>query len=122
MRTKWQVSLLALSAALCAIPANAQASQGSGLAQDLIIFVPDGLRSGIVTEKAAPNLSSFRKEGVNFQNSHSLFATFTMPNVSAIATGHYFGDTGDLGSTIYTAFPVFDTAGFVGRTVGLSVR
>ncbi len=46
------------------------------------------------------------KEGVAFRNSHSLFPTFTTPNASAMATGHYLGDTGDFSNTIYTGFPV----------------
>ena len=37
-------------------------------------------------------------EGVDFRNSHSLYPTVTTPNASAIATGHYIGDTGDFGN------------------------
>jgi hypothetical protein len=37
---------------------------------------------------------------------HSLFLTFTMANGSAMATGHYLGDTGTFSNTIYTAYPV----------------
>ena len=44
--------------------------------------------------------------GVRFDNTHSLFPTFTTANASAMATGHYLGDTGDFSNTIYTAFPV----------------
>ena len=39
---------------------------------------------------------------MDFTNSHSLFPTITTVNASAIATGHYIGDTGDFGNTIYT--------------------
>ena len=35
-----------------------------------------------------------------------MFPTFTTANASAIATGHYLGDTGDFSNTIYTGFPV----------------
>jgi arylsulfatase A-like enzyme len=38
---------------------------------------------------------------VDFQNSHSLYPTVTTVNASAIATGHYIGDTGDFGNVIY---------------------
>ncbi|KTT50802.1 nucleotide pyrophosphatase [Pseudomonas oryzihabitans] len=89
------LSLLASSAAMAAAPAR-----------NVILFIPDGLRAGIVDEQTAPNLAQLRRDGVNFQNSHSLFPTFTTPNASAMATGHYLGDTGDFGNTLYTGFPV----------------
>src|SRR6202023_124602 len=50
---------------------------------------------------------------VNFRNSHSLFPTFTTANASAMATGHYFGDTGDFSNTIYTGYPVGPANGTV---------
>src|SRR5204862_721672 len=45
-------------------------------------------------------------------NSHSLFPTFTMANGSAMASGHYLGDTGTFSNTIYTGYssvPAGDT-------------
>ena len=51
-------------------------------------------------------MAAVRDEGVNFANPHSLFPTFTMPNASAMATGHELGDTGIFSNTIYTGFPV----------------
>ncbi len=71
--------------------------------RNLILFVPDGLRSRIVTPQTAPAMAALRDGGVNFQNSHSLFPTFTMANGSAMATGHYLGDTGVFSNSIYTA-------------------
>jgi len=41
-------------------------------------------------------------DGVAFANSYSIFPTFTTANASAMATGHYLGDTGDFSNTIYT--------------------
>ncbi|PKU23838.1 alkaline phosphatase family protein [Telmatospirillum siberiense] len=73
---------------------------------NVILFVPDGLRSLIVTPETAPALAALRDQGVAFPNSHSLFPTFTTPNASAMATGHYLGDTGDFSNTIYTGYPV----------------
>ena len=35
-----------------------------------------------------------------------MFPTFTMPNASAMATGHYLGDTGVFSNTIYSGYPV----------------
>ena len=74
--------------------------------RNVIIFVADGLRAGSVNPIDAPTLYSIQQQGVNFSNSHGLFPTFTTPNASAIATGHYLGDTGDFSNTIYAGFPV----------------
>ena len=67
---------------------------------NIILFVPDGLRAGIVTTDTAPAFAEIRDKGVNFANSHSLFPTFTMPNSSGMATGHHLGDTGVAGSAV----------------------
>ncbi len=84
-----------------------------GLAQqpNLVLFVPDGLRAASVNRANAPTFARLRAEGVDFANSHSLFPTFTTANASAIATGHYLGDTGDYGNSIYTGFPVVSANG-----------
>jgi hypothetical protein len=74
-------------------------------ARNVVMFVADGLRSGVVTNETAPALALVRSEGVDFQNSHSLFPTVTTPNASAIATGHGLGDTGDFGNTVYAGAP-----------------
>ncbi|HEY1796427.1 MAG TPA: alkaline phosphatase family protein [Stellaceae bacterium] len=73
---------------------------------NLILFVPDGLRALMVTPENAPVMAALRDQGVDFTNPHSLFPTFTTANASAMATGHYLGDTGDFSNTIYTGFPV----------------
>ena len=54
---------------------------------NVILFVPDGLRAGIVSVETAPTMAEVRDRGVNFTNSHSMFPTLTMPNASAFATG-----------------------------------
>ena len=83
---------------------------GSALAQaqprNVMLFIADGLRDGMVNAANAPAMASLMKAGVRFTNTHSLFPTFTMPNATAMATGHMLGDTGQFGNTIYTAFPV----------------
>ncbi len=83
-----------------------QSLTGSSAPRNVVIFVADGLRYGSVNPIDAPTLYSIRSEGVDFSNSHGLFPTFTTPNASAIATGHYLGDTGDFSNTIYAGFPV----------------
>jgi arylsulfatase A-like enzyme len=80
---------------------------------NVVLFVADGLRALIVNKDTAPTMSSIKKSGVWFKNSHSLFPTFTMPNSSALATGHYFGDTGVFGNTLYVGFPVINAASSV---------
>src|SRR3954466_6129632 len=93
-------------------------SAGTALGQNntphnLILFVPDGLRGQIVSPQTAPAMADVRDKGVNFKNSHSLFPTFTTSNASAMATGHYLGDTGDFSNTIYTGYPVGPADGTV---------
>ncbi len=79
----------------------------------MILFVPDGLRGRIVTPQTAPAMAELRDKGVHFRNSHSLFPTFTTANASAMATGHYLGDSGDFSNTIYTGYPVAAAGGTV---------
>ena len=98
-------AILALSASLFALAASAASAQNA-TPHNLILFVPDGLRALKVTPQTAPAMAAVRDKGVNFNNSHSLFPTFTTANASAMATGHYLGDTGDFSNTIYTGFPV----------------
>jgi arylsulfatase A-like enzyme len=68
---------------------------------NVIIFVADGLRSGMVTPQTAPTMAALRAQGVDLTNSHAMYPTVTTPNASAIATGHRLGDTGDFGNTLY---------------------
>jgi len=75
--------------------------------RNILIFVFDGLRAGSVNAVDSPTMFWIREHGVRFANSHSLFPTFTTANASAIATGHYLGDTGDYSNQIYIGRPVF---------------
>ena len=100
-----------LSAGLIALAAGSASAQNA-TPRNLILFVPDGLRGRIVTPQTAPAMAEVRDKGVNFKNSHSLFPTFTMANGSAMASGHYLGDTGTFSNTIYTGYssvPAGDT-------------
>ena len=74
--------------------------------RNVVLFIADGLRYGMVNAANAPATDQLMKAGVRFTRTHSLFPTFTMPNATAMATGHLLGDTGQYGNTIYTAFPV----------------
>jgi arylsulfatase A-like enzyme len=97
-----------LCLALLATPALAQAPAQP---HNIIIFVADGLRYGSVEPGNMPNLFKLKTEGVDFTNSHSLFPTITTVNASAIATGHYIGDTGNFGNALYTATPMISGNG-----------
>lgn len=80
--------------------------------RNAIIFVADGLRHGSVNAQDTPALYKLRTEGVHFENSYSLFPTFTTANASAIATGHRLGDTGDYSNGLYVGFQMFDIGNF----------
>src|SRR3954467_7610029 len=105
-------SSLLLSAGMTVLCASAALGQNN-TPHNLILYVPDGLRGQIVTPQTAPAMAEVRDKGVNFRNSHSLFPTFTTANASAMATGHYLGDTGDFSNTIYTGYPVGPADGTV---------
>jgi arylsulfatase A-like enzyme len=97
-------TIVLLSASLITLTASAASAQNA-TPRNLVLFVPDGLRGRIVTPQTAPAMAEVRDNGVNFKNSHSLFPTFTMANGSAMASGHYLGDTGTFSNTIYTGYP-----------------
>ena len=73
---------------------------------NVVLFVADGLRGSMVDDSTAPNMAQLARQGVHLRNGHSLFPTFTTANASALATGHYLGDTGDFSNTIYAGFAV----------------
>src|SRR6201992_1062793 len=110
-------SLVLLSAGLTVLSTGVASAQHRSAPNEaphnLILFVPDGLRGRIVTPQTAPTMAELRDKGVEFKNSHAMFPTFTTANASAMATGHYLGDTGDFSNTIYTGYPVAAAGGTV---------
>ena len=113
-------ALLVAAAAAGPVSSNFFSGQGrpaDGRRRNVVIFVFDGLRAGSVNATDAPTMDWIRNHGVNFVNSHSLFPTFTTANASAIATGHYLGDTGDFSNTFYIGQPIFLSGNF-GRAPG----
>src|SRR6476661_5965072 len=96
---------LAAAAAAVALAAGPRAATQPR--RNVILFVADGLRHGSVSEHDTPALWTVRTEGVHFENSHSVFPTFTTANASAIATGHGLGDTGDFSNTLWIGYPSF---------------
>ena len=99
--------------AILGVSAFAGPARAAEPPHNVILFVADGLRGAMVDDATAPNMAQLARQGVHFRNGHSLFPTFTTANASAMATGHYFGDTGDYSNTIYTGFPVPGAAGSV---------
>ena len=99
----WMPIILACASLLPAEHASAQPP-------NVVLFVADGLRHGVVTAQNAPTLYRLMHEGVAFEDSHAIFPTFTTANASAIATGHYLGDTGDFSNTIYAGEEALPTA------------
>jgi hypothetical protein len=87
-------------------PSSSQVARSAAGPHNVVLFVADGLRPTSVNAADTPTLNEIREQGVTFTNSHSLFPTFTTANASAIATGHYLGDTGDFSNTIQVDFPV----------------
>jgi hypothetical protein len=98
--------LLLCAASLLGSPGAGAAAPSPSQPHNVILFVPDGLRAGVVDDTTAPAMAALRDAGVAFANSHSVFPTLTTANASALATGHFLGDTGDWANTIYVGFPV----------------
>src|SRR5712671_2816434 len=104
-------AIVLLSASFFSLAAGAAVADNA-TPHNLILFVPDGLRALKVTPESAPAMAEIRDKGVNFKNPHSVFPTFTMANSSAMATGHFLGDSGTFSNTIYIGFssvPAGDT-------------
>lgn len=94
------------AAATIVAAAFAPQSASADAPHNVLLFVADGLRPGMVNAQNAPTMAALLQRGVRFPNSHSLFPTFTTANASAMATGHMLGDTGDFSNTIDAGFPV----------------
>jgi len=94
-----------IAAALALTLALALPSQAAGR-RNVVVFVADGLRYASVTPETAPTFAKVRREGVDFANSHAMYPTVTTANASAIATGHYLGDTGNYANSLYFGFPI----------------
>lgn len=90
--------------AACTVMPGKRSQQA--IQHSVIIFVADGLRPTSINASDTPSMNEIRERGVKFSNSHSLFPTFTTANASAIATGHYLGDTGNFSNTIQVRTPV----------------
>ena len=86
--------------------ASGALAQEAPAPHNVVLFVADGLRPSSVTPERTPAMSALMQNGVRFENSHSIFPTFTTANASTMATGHLLGDTGDFSNTVYSAFKI----------------
>ncbi len=102
VRTRSLLGALAFIAA-AGIAADATAAAAP---HNVLLFVADGLRPGMVDARNTPAMEALMARGVRFTNTHSMFPTFTTANASAMATGHKLGDTGDFSNVIHSGFPV----------------
>lgn len=113
MNRVWATLAVAVSILLAErFPNLAQTEIPHAKRRNVVIFVADGLRHGSVNAEDMPAFWAVRTQGVHFENSHSLFPTFTTANASAIATGHLLGDTGDFSNVLWVGYPIFDTGNF----------
>jgi len=91
----------ALLAMILVLAAGSVHAQTPAKPRNVVIFVADGLRYGIVNKDTAPALYQVQQQGVDFRNSHSVYPTVTTVNASVIATGHSPGDTGEWSNSVY---------------------
>lgn len=103
----WLVSL-----AVVALGSLSHLSSAIQPRRNAIIFISDAMRHGSINAEDTPSLWAIRNQGVHFDNSHSVFPTFTTANGSVIATGHGLGDTGDFSNVFWPGFATFDTGNF----------
>src|SRR6516162_6562722 len=102
MGSRWNVMLAGMMVVSApAVPCHAQQ-----LPHNVILFVADGLRPGLVNDQTTPALAALMRQGVHFTNTHSMFPTFTTANAASLATGHKVGDTGNFSNTIAVGFAV----------------
>src|SRR5262249_24568784 len=109
-----------LTFAFTIVVANGALAEKAKQPKKLIVFVDGGLRGLRVTADTAPAMAAVREVGVNFKNPHSVFPTFTTANVSAMATGHQLGDTGNYSNTFYVGRPTESAGRSVTPTVNSS--
>ena len=98
--------IVGLSAALLGLSAcgGSDSTVGSPpvVTQRTVIMVWDGLRPDSINPTDTPNLYALRQQGVQFDDNHSTYPTFTMMNGSSFATGSFPKTSGFYGNTFWT--------------------
>jgi predicted AlkP superfamily pyrophosphatase or phosphodiesterase len=95
------VAVVSLVLAGCAGDSSSSASAAPQPTRT-IVMVWDGLRPDSVNATDTPNLYALRQSGVNFNDNHSTYPTFTMMNGSSLATGSFPKTSGFYGNTFWT--------------------
>lgn len=83
----------------------------AGKADHVVVVVWDGMRPDAISKKHTPTLHKLAREGVIFENHHSIFCTATDVNGTAIATGAYPRSSGILANNDY--FPLINASNAV---------
>jgi len=103
-------AIVLLSASLITLSASAAPAQNAA-PRNLILFI----RTGCAQDRQPADRARHgrgARQGRQLQEFAFAVSTFTMANGSAMASGHYLGDTGTFSNTIYTGYssvPAGDT-------------
>ncbi len=96
---------LAAATMIAALAAGCSDETQPTAEKNVVIFVWDGLRPDSPNATDTPNLLALRGGGVDFQDNHSTYPTFTMMNSASFATGGFPGTTGFYGNTLWANGP-----------------
>lgn len=92
----------------------------AGQAKHVVVVVFDGMRPDFITDENTPTLTALVREGVFFQNHHSVFLTSTEVNGTAIATGAYPRHSGLMANYEYR--PAIDASLPFGTEAAQAIR
>src|SRR5215470_20358485 len=95
MTRPWNAALrgaIAFAFAACATAPGKP--EGAPAPRSVVIVVWDGLRPDAVRAEDTPNLVRLRESGVDFQDHHSTYPTFTMMTSAGFAPGGFPGTAG----------------------------
>ncbi|HYV64920.1 MAG TPA: alkaline phosphatase family protein [Myxococcales bacterium] len=102
MTRHWKAALRSAIAFVFAACATAPGRPEAAPApRSVVIVVWDGLRPDAVRAEDTPNLVRLREAGVEFQDHHSTYPTFTMMNSAGFATGGFPGTAGFYGNVVW---------------------
>jgi arylsulfatase A-like enzyme len=76
-------------------------ASGTGTAKYSVLIVWDGLRPDSISATQTPSLFQLARDGVMFQNHHSVYLTATEVNGTALATGAYPAHSGIIANRDY---------------------
>ena len=80
---------------------SASSALAAGKAEHIVVVVWDGMRPDFITMQHTPTLFQLAREGVMFQDHHSVYCTATEVNGTAMATGAYPANSGVIANNTY---------------------